>query len=128
MTTPSPEFGLDITHASDVLVIEVVGDLDYETSDELLDTVVDHLAPDTALRRLRLDFRRLTWIDSLGLSTLLMVHRHTSAAGLTLELDNRPGFLDRMLDLTGTLDHFTATATAEGDPTGTGAGTGTGTG
>ncbi|WP_320782827.1 STAS domain-containing protein [Streptomyces sp. CRN 30] len=122
MTTMPPEFDLDITLTPDVLTIEVIGDLDYETSDELLTTVDDHLTPGTALERLRLDFRRLTWIDSLGLSTLLMVHRRTSATGVSLALDNRPDFLERMLDLTGTLDHFTATAEAEGKVTDAGTG------
>lgn len=122
MSTPPPEFGLDITLAPDVLTIDVVGDLDYETSDELLATVVDHVTPDTPLRRLRLDFGRLTWIDSLGLSTLLMVHRHTSAAGIALELHDRPDFLERMLDLTGTLDHFTATAVPEDEVSDAGTG------
>ncbi|WP_333775577.1 STAS domain-containing protein [Streptomyces sp. IBSBF 3136] len=86
------------------LIVRLTGDFDHDTSDELLDTVTSH----HALRDVRLDFGELTSIDSSGLSALLMIHRHTSAAGAALHLDSRPGFLDRMLHLTNVLDHLTA--------------------
>ncbi|MFF8941477.1 STAS domain-containing protein [Streptomyces sp. NPDC014864] len=97
--------------APTVLTVRVVGDLDYETSDELVDTVTEELArsgPGGApWQDLRLDFAQLTWVDSMGLSALLMIRRRTGAAGVTLHLDNRPEFLDRMLDVTNTYDHLT---------------------
>lgn len=108
MTTPAPEFGLVVTLMPNVLIVEVTGDLDHSTRDRLVRTVVTHLTPGTAVRRLRLDFERLTWIDSTGLSALLMVHRHARALGVGLRLDSRPCFLDRLLDLTGTSAYLTA--------------------
>ncbi|GGY99604.1 STAS domain-containing protein [Streptomyces poonensis] len=120
MITPPFEFSLIVTAAADVLTVEVAGELDHQTSDALVRTVVGHLSPGgAAFRRVRLDFGRLTWIDSMGLSALLAVHRHAGAVGVTLHLDSRPGFLERLLTLTGTLDHLTTTVTttaAAGDP------------
>lgn len=109
MTTPPPEFSLVVTAVSGVLNVEVAGDLDHETSEELVRTVTDHLVPGAGFRLLRLNFRRLTWMDSMGLSALLAVHRRAGAVGVGLRLDGRPDFLDRLLRLTGTLPFLTAT-------------------
>ncbi|MGE6732696.1 STAS domain-containing protein, partial [Streptomyces sp. NPDC059900] len=53
---------------------------------------------------------------SMGLSILLMIHRRTTAAGVRLHLDDRPAKLNRLLTLTGTLDHFTAPAASGAEP------------
>jgi hypothetical protein len=58
----------------------------------------------------------------MGLAALLMIHRLTAATGARLRLDHRPELLERLLELTGTLDHFTETdgsaaaARAPGEP------------
>jgi hypothetical protein len=49
------------------------------------------------------------------LSALLAVHRRTSAAGARLHLDNRPLHLERILQITGVLDHLTATPAPQAD-------------
>ncbi|MFF8288919.1 STAS domain-containing protein [Streptomyces sp. NPDC016309] len=106
MTSHRP-FGIDIDHRSGTLTFRVSGDLDYDTSGDLLHAVVERLAQHPPPHVVRLDFARLTWIDSMGLSTLLMAHRHATAVGAVLRLDNRPEVLDRMLTLTQTLEHLT---------------------
>jgi anti-anti-sigma factor len=89
--------------------VHTAGELDHHTSDCLIDTVTAHLETRrTPPRDVRLDFAALTYIDSSGLSALLMIHRRVGALGATLHLDNRPDFLQRMLDLTHVLDHLTA--------------------
>ncbi|MFE3638247.1 STAS domain-containing protein [Streptomyces cellostaticus] len=122
---PATEFSLTTVSAPSTLIVRVAGELDYDTSDELVDTVAAGLARAPAPRHVRLDFAALTWIDSMGLSALLMVHRHTRAAGAALYLDNRPDVLERMLGHTNVLDHLTAPVTQdapgppkEGDVTG----------
>lgn len=71
-----------------------------------------HLTGRTPPRRVRLDFRDLSGIDALGPSALLMIRRHTSAAGATLRLDDRPEVLERLLRQTGVLGRLTATVAA----------------
>ncbi|KUN89108.1 hypothetical protein AQJ66_06375 [Streptomyces bungoensis] len=95
------------------MTVRVRGDLDYDTSDDALDAVLEQLSAGRAPRDVRLDFGELTWIDSTGLSTLLMIHRRTSTLGATLHLDNRPAVLERMLLMTNVLDHLTAPAADE---------------
>jgi len=107
---PPTPFALTVRHEPPVLTVQVRGELDYDTSAEFTDTVVDHLSRSEQLRDLRLDFSRLAWIDSSGLSALLMIHRRADAIGAHLHLDNRPEFLDRMLDITNVRDHLTAPA------------------
>jgi anti-anti-sigma factor len=102
------------------LTVHIAGDLDYATCGELVDFVADRLAAAPGLRHVRLNFRGLTHIDSSGLAALLAVRRRTGAARAQLHLDERSTALNRMLDLTNTLDHLTAPV--DGTP---GAGTGT---
>ncbi|GHE41598.1 sulfate transporter [Streptomyces longispororuber] len=118
MTSLPPfEFSLSIHREPGALIVRLAGDLDYDTSDDLVDAVTEHMAAHPRLADVRLDFHELTWIDSAGLSALLMIRRRTGAAGVTLHLDNRPTVLNRLLDMTNVLDHLTAPATreAEGD-------------
>nr|UYZ50092.1 hypothetical protein [Streptomyces mirabilis] len=108
---PSP-FTLTVEAEAGTVLIRVAGDLDFETCGELLRTVEDCLG---GLRddgdgpaALRVAFSALDGIDSMGLSTLLMVRRLTDLAGVRLHLDERPPALERLLDITGTLHHLTA--------------------
>ncbi|MET8770481.1 STAS domain-containing protein [Streptomyces sp. NPDC004658] len=109
--THLPPSGLTVTvrRESTTLTVMVGGELDYDTSDDLLSEVSRQLTggqPPPA--DVRLDFRELAYIDSSGLTALLMIHRRTSALGATLHLDNRPAHLDRVLHFTDVLDHLTA--------------------
>ncbi|WP_411070220.1 STAS domain-containing protein [Streptomyces sp. cmx-4-25] len=104
----STEFALGLVREPDSLYVRVSGDFDYDTCDELVDVVTENLTGDgTPPRGVRLDFGGLTYIDSSGLSALLLVHRRASALGATLYLDNRPDFMERMLHITNVLDHLT---------------------
>ncbi len=82
------------------------GDLDYESVDVLVYGVSRVLDQRADLANLHLDFSELTFLDSAGLSGLLLIHRHTSHSGVELHLDNRPPFLDRVLQVTGLYGHF----------------------
>ncbi|WP_306325970.1 STAS domain-containing protein [Streptomyces venezuelae] len=99
----------------DALHLAVAGDLDYETAtrfsrevDQALDT--HHRQHGPALHDLHLDFSDLTGSDSSALTALLLLHRRTHPAGITLHLDHQPAQMIRMLDLTGIADHLTQQA------------------
>jgi anti-anti-sigma factor len=97
--------------------LHVGGDLDYESTATLISAVSDVLNDcDTdadAVTDLRLDFTDLSFCDSAGLSGLLLIHRQTSAAGVHLHLDHRPAQLQRILDITGVLEHLTTAPARE---------------
>ncbi|MFI9797414.1 MULTISPECIES: STAS domain-containing protein [unclassified Streptomyces] len=105
-------FHLDTAHdASGDAHIRITGDLDWDSADDLAEAARTLLCADPAPRRLHLDCARLTLCDSLGLASLLMVHRTCAEAGVSLHLDNRPALLRRLLDLTGTAFLFDDDAT-----------------
>jgi anti-anti-sigma factor len=110
-------YQLKITTVPQSASVAITGDLDYETADDLVE-VATQLIEQNDLRDLHLDFSETAFLDSAALSGLLLLHRRTAQAGVTLHLDSRPAFLDRVLQVTGLFDHFDLTRTdAEtGDP------------
>ncbi|MGE2721242.1 STAS domain-containing protein [Mycolicibacterium celeriflavum] len=92
--------------------IHIAGDLDYGRTARLVDAVSELVAANPDVRELFLDFTDLGFIDSTGLSALLIVHREASRFGVVLHLENRPPQLDRVLEITGLLDHFTSAPAA----------------
>ncbi|MER8265274.1 STAS domain-containing protein [Streptomyces griseus] len=108
MTTHPQHLRLTTVDTEGSIRIGLQGDLDYDSADHLLNEVTAHLAARPALTDLHLHCAELDTVDSTGLSVLLMISRRTSGAGVRLHLDARPERLDRLLHLTGTLDHFTA--------------------
>ncbi|MFD8422566.1 STAS domain-containing protein [Streptomyces sp. NPDC059466] len=112
--TPSntPPFTLTVEAEATTVLIHVAGDLDFETCGELMRTVEECLGDrrddGDGPAALRVAFSALDSIDSMGLSTLLMIRRLTDLAGVRLHLDERPPALERLLDITGTLHHLTA--------------------
>lgn len=103
-------YSLAISTAARSASVRITGDLDYETSDDLVEVASRLLAQD-GLSDLHLDFSETAFLDSAALSGLLLLHRRTSEAGVTLHLDNRPLFLDRVLQVTGLFNHFDLTRT-----------------
>ncbi|MFE6484022.1 STAS domain-containing protein [Streptomyces sp. NPDC057757] len=105
-TLPSRYFTVTVEAGPGTVRLRLVGDLDYDTSEELTRQADDCLAGHPRLHELVLDCAGLGLCDSMGLSALLMIHRRTSARRISLHLDNTPAFLDRMMDITGTRTLF----------------------
>jgi anti-anti-sigma factor len=95
-----------ITTTARSACVRIVGDLDYLTIDELVDTATQLLVQQTDLANLHLDFDGLTFIDSAALSGLLLIGRRTAQAGVRLHLDHRPPILERVLHVTGLFGHL----------------------
>ncbi|MER6462742.1 STAS domain-containing protein [Streptomyces sp. NPDC048409] len=108
MPLPSDHLRLTTVDADDRVRIEIHGDLDYENAYLLQDEVAVRLTGRVGVRHLDIHCAGLGTIDSTGLSVLLMIHRRTTAAGVCLHLEDRPANLERLLDITGTLDLLTA--------------------
>ncbi|MFF4321373.1 STAS domain-containing protein [Streptomyces sp. NPDC001568] len=87
--------------------VELHGSFDHHNADGLVRMVTDLLAEPVTPRNLHVDCAGVSAVDSSGLSALLMIRRATDAAGVRLHLDARPLKLERMLKLTGTLEHLT---------------------
>jgi anti-anti-sigma factor len=102
-------YSLTITTAARSTSVRIAGDLDYQTTDDLVEVASRLLTQQSAMSDLRLDFSELTFLDSAALSGFLTLHDRASQAGVALHLDHRPQFLDRVLQVTGLFDHFDLT-------------------
>ncbi|MYR94717.1 MULTISPECIES: STAS domain-containing protein [unclassified Streptomyces] len=81
--------------------LRLAGDLDYDTSHELVVRAEDWLAVRPELRELRLGCAELGLCDSMGVSALLQIHRDAAAQGASLHVEDAPPFLDRIMRITG---------------------------
>ncbi|WP_328471531.1 STAS domain-containing protein [Streptomyces sp. NBC_00448] len=117
--TPPAHLRLTTVDTEDTVRIELHGDLDYDNADRLVAAVTAKLAEHPHLDDLHLHCAELGTVDTMGLSALLMIRRRTGEAGVRLHLDERGTGLDRLLDITGTLEHLTAPV-AGTDETGAG--------
>lgn len=103
MTSLPSLFTLIIESGRSSASLHLAGDLD----DTLVEQAERHHVDHPGLHDLRLDCAELTFCDSAGISSLLMIHRKTNAHSVRLHLDNQPMFLQCLLHITGIQQLFT---------------------
>ncbi|MFJ9624184.1 STAS domain-containing protein [Streptomyces sp. NPDC101181] len=106
---PSPLFTVTAEEGRDWVRLRLSGDLDYDTSHQLVSRAVDGMAGAPDARDLYLDCAGLSLCDSMGVSALLQVHRDAAARRVRLHVDNAPPFLERIIRITG-IQHLFARA------------------
>ena len=94
--------------------VAVSGEVDIETAPRLRRTLVDAAG---AGQPVVVDLGAVTFMDSSGLAALIVAQRAATAAGSTIELENVPPAVRRLLSLTG-MDTFLPARPAMGDPPG----------
>ncbi|MFG2716562.1 STAS domain-containing protein [Streptomyces goshikiensis] len=80
-------------------VVEVMGQLDYETFTDLRDVLAT--LPLKPGHRLVLDLARMEFCDSSGISTLIAARNHAQAAGADVALAAVPASTQRVLRVVG---------------------------
>ena len=95
-----PELSIAVQRAPDEVVIQLAGEIDVLTVTEL-STVVNELLGDDQPNRIVLDMAGVTFCDSQGLGTLVVLSRRAQHAQVVLALANVGDFLLRVLDITG---------------------------
>ncbi|MES4891356.1 STAS domain-containing protein [Streptomyces sp. NPDC096012] len=86
-------------------VLEIVGELDYFTAEELRDLIAT--VPLRPGQRLVLDLSGMAFCDSSGLSALIAAHNHAQAAQADLALAAVPAHTLRILRIVGLDQVFT---------------------
>jgi anti-sigma B factor antagonist len=99
------ELALSVVPAPDGAVVHAGGELDMSTTDQLSDVINGLLRE--GHRRIVLDLTNLTFCDSLGLGTLIVLTRAARKQQTSLVLRNPGPFLTRMLDVTGVREGLT---------------------
>ena len=94
-----PELSIAVQRAPDEVIIHLAGEIDVLTVAEL-STVVSGLLTEEP-SRIVLDMAGVTFCDSQGLGTLVVLSRKAQHARTVLALTNVGDFLLRVLDITG---------------------------
>jgi anti-anti-sigma factor len=94
-----PELNIAVERAPDEVVLHLAGEIDELTVTNLSTTVNEMLADPPA--RIVLDMAGVTFCDSQGLGTLVVLSRKAQHARVVLALTNVGEFLMRVLDITG---------------------------
>jgi anti-sigma B factor antagonist len=101
---PAPLLTLDIDRTGDTVVVKCHGRLVAGVTDILYLKVSKQIP---GAKRIVLDLRDLTYMDSSGLGTLVRLYVHTKSAGCNLELIHLGKRVRELLSLTNMLSVFT---------------------
>ncbi|SCE67966.1 anti-anti-sigma factor [Micromonospora purpureochromogenes] len=93
------ELSIAVHRTGDEVVLRLAGEIDMLTAGQL-STVVNEVLTDPP-PRIVLDLGGVTFCDSQGLGTLVVLSRKASHARTLLVLSNVGDFLLRVLDITG---------------------------
>lgn len=94
-----PELTISVHRTPSEAVVNLAGEIDMLTATRLSNTVNDILGDPPP--RIVLDLSGVTFCDSQGLGTLVVLSRKASTAQSVLVLTNVGDFLLRVLDITG---------------------------
>jgi len=94
-----PELDIAVERTPDEVVLHLAGEIDVLTVTSLSTIVNEVLADPPA--RIVLDMAGITFCDSQGLGTLVVLSRKAQHARVVLALTNVGDFLMRVLDITG---------------------------
>ena len=95
--TATPQLTLDVEHHGTTTVVRCHGKLVSDVAD-LLYTRVRDIVPGS--KRIVLDLTDLSYMDSMGLGTVMRLYVHARASGCTLELINIGKRIRDLLELT----------------------------
>jgi anti-sigma B factor antagonist len=102
---PLAPFRVSVSRSDGRVLIAVDGELDLATAPELRDVLV--ALPEEGAREVTLDLTGLEFIDSTGLSVLVMAFTRERAAGGSLVIRNPSQSVTRILEITGLVSVFT---------------------
>jgi anti-sigma B factor antagonist len=88
--------------ARDVVCLAVAGEIDMDSA-EAVDEAIRAALGVAGIEQVLIDMDRTTFLDSVGIRTLLEGHELASEQGVTFRVVNPHDIVRRVLDLTGVL-------------------------
>lgn len=92
--------------AGNACVITLCGELDIQTAAELRADLTAMLAERPLVKTVEVDLAAVTFIDSLGLGTLVVGHRICADLGVRLTVRDPSAFVTHLLRVSGFGDHL----------------------
>jgi anti-sigma B factor antagonist len=111
-------FRVDVSHGSSGALVALTGELDLATAPQLRACLAP--LPEAGESQVVLDLSDLDFIDSTGLSVLVMAFSRTQAAGCAMVIRNPKPAVVRILEITGLASVFTISTEGETLPVGGG--------
>ena len=105
LPVPAPQFLVGVSRSESSVVVEVDGELDLATAPQLRDRLV--ALAEEGQTQVILDLTRLSFIDSTGLSVLVMALNRARADGGSVLIRNPSQSVLRILEITGLVSVFT---------------------
>ncbi len=103
-TSFEPDFGVKVTASgADGPVIEVSGELDSGGCEELMDAF---RGLESGVRTVTLDLSAVTFIDSAGTRTVILIEREARDQGMSLVISAPPNEVTELLRTAGVIEHF----------------------
>ncbi|MFJ3202931.1 STAS domain-containing protein [Streptomyces sp. NPDC086989] len=90
---------IEVRDTATGLLVEVIGELDYDTSADLRDLITT--LPLKPGQRLVLDLARMQFCDSSGITALIAARNHAQSAGADMALAAVPANTLRVLRIVG---------------------------
>lgn len=107
-TGPGPPFEVNVRHARDRVIVELTGELDLATAPRLRDRLA--VLSEDGHDRITLDLTDLDFIDSTGLSVLVMAYTRAESSGGGMIVRNPSSAVMRIFEITGLASVFTIVA------------------
>jgi anti-anti-sigma factor len=89
----------------DTATVRFIGELDLDGTDRATEALVEHAG--SGVTTVVLDAGSLTFLDSSGLRVLLQAREQLQESNVALALENATGPVQRVLEMSGTLDLLT---------------------
>jgi anti-anti-sigma factor len=105
LPVPAPPFRVGVGRSDDRVVVAVEGELDLATAPQLRERL--GALSEEGRTQMILDLTRLYFIDSTGLSVLVMAHNRARADGGSILIRNPSQSVLRILEITGLVSVFT---------------------
>lgn len=101
---------INFQKSGDIKIIEMDGELNSDTSSEVYDAINEQISPTD---RVILDMRKVRYMSSAGIRTLLLVYRSLSNGGGKVVLVGLSEELRDVLSITGFLEFFNTQNTVD---------------
>jgi anti-sigma B factor antagonist len=88
----------------DDTIVSVVGEVDAASADTLRNAIIE--AIDAGAKRVSIDMRDVSFMDSSGLRVLIAGYKAAESSGGTLAVRSPSDVVTRLLEITGQLDRF----------------------
>lgn len=96
-----PSLRCSTTTSDGLVVVAVAGDVDFATADVLWEELSAQLTPSSTVA---MDCAEITFLDSMGLRSLVRAQQHAAEQQATFVLVGSNTNVDRVLELTGMTD------------------------